>query len=198
MLPGTLSVDLLSDTEFLVYKLPKTGWGMTREEATLFINLIRGGYLWASVPAKVLATSRSMPQVRRDKAKTQEYRHRITVQQLAAAQAGLQDLDLATQKHHQRMENPGSHGWGMIHQVDKYYSQHHGLEKEQAPGQVPTLPPLPPRPGSPDDYHSAQEPKESEYDSEESEEYEEDDGDNTAICSDATCYSSGHDTEWTL
>ena len=25
VLPGTLSVDLLSDTEFLVYKLPKTG-----------------------------------------------------------------------------------------------------------------------------------------------------------------------------
>ena len=25
VLPGTFSVDLLSDTEFLVYKLPKTG-----------------------------------------------------------------------------------------------------------------------------------------------------------------------------
>ena len=57
VLPVTLSVDLLSNTEFLVYKIPKTGQGMTREEATLFIDLIRGGYLWASVPAEVFATS---------------------------------------------------------------------------------------------------------------------------------------------
>ena len=74
VLPGTFSIDLLSDTEFLVYKLPKTGWGMTRDEATLFINLIRGGYFWAGVPAKVFATSRTMPQTRRDKMKTCDYR----------------------------------------------------------------------------------------------------------------------------
>ena len=41
VLLGTLSIDPLSDMEFLVYKLPKTGWGMTREEATLFVDLIR-------------------------------------------------------------------------------------------------------------------------------------------------------------
>ena len=40
MLLDTFSVDLLSNTEFLVYKLPKTGRGMTRDEATLFIDLI--------------------------------------------------------------------------------------------------------------------------------------------------------------
>ena len=32
--------DLLSDTEFLVFKLPKTGWGMTTDKVTLFIDLI--------------------------------------------------------------------------------------------------------------------------------------------------------------
>ena len=56
VLPGTFSIDLLSDMEFLVYKLPKTGRGMTRDEATLFINLIRGSHFWASVPAEVFAT----------------------------------------------------------------------------------------------------------------------------------------------
>ena len=155
VLPGTFSIDLLSDMEFLVYKLPKTGWGMTRDEATLFIDLIRGGYLWAGVPAKVFVTSRTMLQARRDKTKTRNYRCHITVQRLVAAQARLQDLDLATQKHHQKMENPGSRGQGMICRVDKYHAQQHGLEKEQAPGQVPSLPVFPPRPGSPDDYHSA-------------------------------------------
>ena len=108
VIPGTFSVDLLSDTEFLVYKLPKTGWGMTRDEATLFIDLIRGSYLWASVPTEVFVTSRTMPQARRDKMKTLDYRHWITIQQLAAAQAWLQDLDLAAQKRRQKMENPGS------------------------------------------------------------------------------------------
>ena len=79
MLPGTFSIDLLGNTEFLVYKLPKTEQGMTRDEVTLFIDLIRGSYLWAGVPAKVFATSRTMPQARRDKTKTRDYRCQITV-----------------------------------------------------------------------------------------------------------------------
>ena len=80
VLPGTFSVDLLSDIEFLVYKLPKTGRGMTRDEATLFIDLIRGGYFLAGVLVKVFATSRTMPQAWRDKTKTRNYRCRITIQ----------------------------------------------------------------------------------------------------------------------
>ena len=45
VLPGTFSVDLLSDTEFLVYKLPKTGRGMSERESALFADLIGGSYL---------------------------------------------------------------------------------------------------------------------------------------------------------
>ena len=112
--------------------------------------------------------------------------------------------DLAAQKHCQKMENPGSWGQGMIRQVDKYYAQQHCLEKEQAPGKVPTLPLFPPRPSSPDDYHSAWEPSEFEYDSEVTDEPEEDgdedeqdDGDDTSVCSDVTSRSSSHDTERT-
>ena len=40
VLPGTFSVDLLSDTEFLVYKLPKTGRGMSNTESALFADFI--------------------------------------------------------------------------------------------------------------------------------------------------------------
>ena len=39
VLPGTFSVDLLSDTEFLLYKLPKMGRGMSETESALFISL---------------------------------------------------------------------------------------------------------------------------------------------------------------
>ena len=77
---GTFSVDLLSDTEFLVYKLPKTGRGMTHTESMLFVDLIGVRYLWGGVPANVFDAQQTTPQARRDKAKTQEYQCRITVE----------------------------------------------------------------------------------------------------------------------
>ena len=80
VLPGTFSMDLLSNTEFLVYKLPKTGQGMSEVESTLFTDLIAGSYLWAGVLADVFVTPRTTQQVRRDKAKTREYRRRIMVE----------------------------------------------------------------------------------------------------------------------
>ena len=128
--PGTFSIDLLSDMEFLVYKLPKIGWGMTRDEATVFIDHIRDGYLWAGVPAEVFITSRTTPQARRDKTKTREYRCWLTIQRLVAAQAWLQDLDLSTQKHRQKAEDPTTHGQGMIRCTDKYHAQQHGRVME--------------------------------------------------------------------
>ena len=78
VLPGTFSVDLLSDTEYLVYKLPKTGRGMSETESALFVDLIGGSYLWAGVLADVFVTLRNTQQARRDKAKMHEYCRRIT------------------------------------------------------------------------------------------------------------------------
>ena len=89
VVPGTFSIDLLSDTEFLVYKLPKTGRGMSNNESMLFVDLIGGSYLWGSIPADVFATQQTTQQARRDKTKTQEYCCRITVERLAATQARL-------------------------------------------------------------------------------------------------------------
>ena len=45
VLLGTFSVDLLSNMEFLVYKLPKTGQGMSKAESMLSADLIGGSYL---------------------------------------------------------------------------------------------------------------------------------------------------------
>ena len=80
VLLGTFSVDLLSDTEFLVFKLPKTGQGMSEAESALFVDLIGGSYLWAGVPADVFVMPRTTQQARRDKAKTWEYCCRVTVE----------------------------------------------------------------------------------------------------------------------
>ena len=80
VVPGTFSIDLLSDTEFLVYKLPKTGRGMSDQKSMLFVDLIGGSYLWAGIPADVFAAQWTTQQARRDKTKTWEYRCRITVE----------------------------------------------------------------------------------------------------------------------
>ena len=55
--PGTFSIDLLSDMEFLVYRLLKTGCGMSNHESVCHADLIAGSYLWAGSPADVLSHS---------------------------------------------------------------------------------------------------------------------------------------------
>ena len=67
---GTFSIDLLSDTEFLVYKLPKTGCGMSYHESVRHADLIAGSHLWAGSPADIFVTQRTTQQARRDKTKT--------------------------------------------------------------------------------------------------------------------------------
>ena len=58
VVPGAFSVDLLSDTEFLVYRLLKTGCGTSDHESARHADLIAGLYLWAGSPADVLSHSR--------------------------------------------------------------------------------------------------------------------------------------------
>ena len=199
---GTFSVDLLSDTEFLVYHIPKTTRGMSDHEARCYADLIMGSYLWAGSPATVFVTQRTTQEARRDKVKTREYRRKITVQQLATAQARLKDPEMVTQKCQERAANPVVRGRGMIRRADKYLAQRHGKELEQIPGTVPVLPAFSDRAATPDDYHSAREPSESEYDTEETD-LEEDrddvegDDDDVSVGSDATFKSSGHDTDRT-
>ena len=134
VLLGTFSVYLLSDTEFLVYKLPKTGRGMSEMELALFADLTGGSYLWAGVLADVFVTLQTTQQARRDKAKMSEYRRRITVERLAATQAWLRDLDLAARKQRELRENLVGCGRGMIQRADKYLAQQHRKELPRALG----------------------------------------------------------------
>ena len=84
---GTFSVDLLSDTKFLVYHVPKMTRDMSDREARCYADLITGSYLWAGSPATVFVTKWTTQEARRDKVKTREYRQKITVWWLAATQA---------------------------------------------------------------------------------------------------------------
>ena len=202
VVPGTFIVDLLSDTEFLVYRIPKMTRGMSDHEARWYANLIMGSYLWAGSPATFFVTKRTTQEARRDKIKTKEYRQSITVQRLAVAQARLKDLEMVTQKCQERAMNPVGRGTGMIRRADKYLVQWHGKELEQIPCTVPILPAFPDQAATPDDYHSAPEPSESEYDTEETDPKEnrddvEEEDDDVSVGSDTTFKPSGHDTDQT-
>ena len=202
MVPGTFSVDLLSDTEFLVYHFPKTTRGMSNHEARCYTDLIMGSYLWAGSPATVFVTRWTTQEARRDKIKTREYRRKITMQRLAAAQARLKDLEMVTQKCQERAANPVVRGRGMIRRADKYLAQRYRREPERIPGTVLVLPAFPERPATLDDYHSAWEPSELEYDTEETDPEEdrddvEGDDDDASVGFDTTSKSSGHNTDWT-
>ena len=200
VLPGTFSVDLLSDMEFLLYKLPKTGRGMSETESALFTDLIMGSYLWAGVPADVFVTPRTILQATRDKVKTREYRRRITVEQLAAAQARLRDLDLAAHKKKELRENLVGRGRGMVRRVDKYLARQHGKEPSRALGLGTAPPVFLDRTAMSDDYLSAWEPSEFEYESEEMDPGEPEDDpeeDDVSISSNLTYQSNGHDTDRT-
>ena len=202
VVPGIFSVDLLSDTEFLVYCVPKTTRGMSDHEAGCYADLITGSYLWAGSPATVFVTKRTTEEARRDKAKTREYHRKITVRWLTAAQARIKDLEMVTQKCQERSANPVVRGRGMVHRVDKYLAQWHRKEPERIPGNVPILSAFLDRAATPDDYHSVREPSESEYDTEETDPKEdrddvEGDDDDVSVGSNTTFKSSDQDTDRT-
>ena len=122
------------------------------------------------------------------------------VERLAATQARLQDLDVATRKRRELRENLVGCSRAMICRADKYLAQQHGRELPRAPGPVPAPPVFPDRTAMPDDYLSAREPSEFEYDSEETDPEEPEDDpeeDDASVSSDSTYKSSGHDTDWT-
>ena len=139
VVPGTFSIDLLSDTEFLVYRVPKTTRGMSDREARCYAGLIMGSYLWAGSLATVFVTKRTTQEARRDKVKTREYHRKITVQRLATTQARLKDLEMVAMKREESVANPVARGRGMIHRADKYLAQRHGKEPERILGNVPDL-----------------------------------------------------------
>ena len=202
VVPGTFSVDLLSDTKFLVYRIPKMTRGMSDCEARCYADLIIGSYLWAGSSATVFVTKRTTKEARRDKVKTREYHRKITMRQLAATQARLKDLEMVTQKCQERAVNLVVRGRGMIRRADKYLAQQHGKEPEWIPGTVPVLSAFSDRAATPDDYHSALEPFESEHDTEETDPKEdrddvEGDDDDVSVGSDTTFKSSSHDTDRT-
>ena len=122
------------------------------------------------------------------------------MERVAAAQARLQDLDLAAHKKKELRENLVGRGRGMVRRADKYLAQQHEKEPSRASGPVTAPPVFPDRTAMPDDYLSAREPSEFEYDSEEMDPGEPEDDpeeDDASKGFDWTYQSNGHDTDRT-
>ena len=203
MVLGTFSVDLLSDTEFLVYHVPKTTRGMSDQEARCYADLITGSYLWAGSPATVFVARRTTQEARRDKIKTREYRRKITMRRLAATQARLKDLEMVTQKHQEHAANQVVWGKGMIRRADRYLAPAAwGRSQNGFRALYPFYPPsrtiLPSRMtttqhGSPPSWSTTLKKMDPEVDRDDVE----GDDDDASVGSDTTSRSSGHNTDRT-
>ena len=189
--PGTLAVELLSDSEFLLLKLPRTGRGMTCDDSGLFQDCIEGSYYWGGTRAVIDIARRTRPQARRDRTKTCDYRRRATAEELASAEARLRQIDLAARKREEHKKNPSPRGRGMTRRADEEFAKQYIRMKGKAPGVDPPLklPQFASQSASPlDDFHSAMEPSDS---SEEEEGSSTDDDGGSTTCSEQPSQPSG-------
>ena len=73
--PDTFKVQLLSDTEFLLRKIPTNGLELSWEEANAIIRLVWGDYFWCGIPASVIPGHRTKKEAKYDLQATFNYRH---------------------------------------------------------------------------------------------------------------------------
>ena len=156
-LPGTFVVELLSDTEFLLFQglwsSPRMAW----ENAILYIHALHDIHDWGGTEVTVVADQCTMKQSRIDLANTHKYCQACVLGWLAAVEGWAWMLALENAKP---PPPPQVRGQGYTRRADRYYAQ-------KAVGALlpePTLNAL--RPATPEDYHSAQEPSEFKYESE--------------------------------
>ena len=157
--PGTFVVELLSDTEFLLFQGPQSGPGMAWEDTILYVHTLHDICDWGGMEVTVIAGQHTMKQSRIDLANTHEYRGARILGWLVAVEGRAQTFALENTKP----ATPQGRGWGYTRRANCYYAQ----KVVGTPALEPALNAL--SPGTPEDYHSAWEPSEFEYESEGSE-----------------------------
>ena len=180
---NTFVVELLSDTEFLLFQGPRSGPGMAWEDTILYIRTLHDIQDSGGMEVTVIAGQRTMRQSRIDLANTRNYRRARILGCLTAVENRAKSLALDSS----RPVSPQGQGQGYTRRADRYYAQ----KVVGAPALELTLNAV--RPATLEDYHSAWEPSEFEYESEGSE----------GTGTDSTGYSSmvtttsHHDTDGT-
>ena len=79
------NVELLSDTEFLLFQDPCSGKGMTWENIIEYIQNLHRIADWGGTEVNMVSGQHTMKQVKFDLANTQEYHQAHTLEQLATA-----------------------------------------------------------------------------------------------------------------
>ena len=157
--PNTFVVELLSDTEFLLFQGPRSGPGMAWEDTILYIRTLHDIQDWGGTEVTVIASQRIMRQSRIDLANTRDYRCAQILGCLTAVENRVKSLALDTS----RPVSPQGWGRGYTWRAKRYYAQ-------KAVGALVLEPTLnAARPGTLEDYHSVREPSEFKYESEGSE-----------------------------
>ena len=182
-LPNTFVVELLSDTEFLLFQGPWSGPRMAWEDTILYIRTLHDIQDWGGTEVTVIAGQHTMKQFRIDLANTRDYRRTRILGCLTAVENRAKSLVLDTP----RLVSPQGQGQGYTQRANHYYAQ----KAVGSPALELTLNAA--RPATPEDYHSAWEPSEFEY---ESEGLEGTGTDSTAYSSTATA-TSHHNTDGT-
>ena len=155
-LAGTYKVQLLSDTEFLLRKLPTSGPEMNWQDANAIIRLISGLFLWCGVSVSLAAGHHSKKEAKYDLDATFAYRHTCTKERTV-----LSKFRKDSKKSVISPKEPQPRGWGMTCRADKFFA------KKMAGGPEPEWPALRTVAGSPDGYHSAKETSDIDDDTEE-------------------------------
>ena len=170
------SVELLSDTEFLLFQGPHSGRGMTWEKTLEYIQNLHGVTNWGGTEVTMVSGQCTMKQSKIDLAHTPEYYWAHTLEWMATAEGWLRALAVDKTKS----PSPTLRGRGYIWWADQYFVQ----KFARSPALEPTLHTM--KPTSLQDFHSTWEPLEL-YESDQMED----------VDSDSTGYSkmsSWHDT----
>ena len=128
---GTFVVELLSDTEFLLFQGPQSGPGIAWEDTIHYIRALHDIQDWGGMEVTVVIAQRTMRQSWIDLANTHEYRQGRVLGRLAAVEGRAWTLALEGP----RPVSPQGRGRGYPRRADRYYVQ----KAVRAPAPEPTL-----------------------------------------------------------
>ena len=142
---GTFTIELLSDTEFLLFQCPQSGRGMTWKNTIQDIQNLHGVTDCGGTRVTIVSGQRIMKQSKIDPANMQKYHLTHTLEWTATTKGILWAVAIDKNKP----PVPQSRGWGYTYQADHYFAQ----KFARAAAPEPTLHAI--RPASPENYHSA-------------------------------------------
>ena len=142
---NAFTLELLCDTEFLLFKGPRSRPGITWENAIKYIWVLYEICDWGGTEVTVVAGQHTMRQSQIDLANTREYRQACILGRLAAVEGKARMLALENAK----TLTPMGRGRAYTRRADRYLAQ----KVAGGPVLEPSLHLL--RPATPEDYHSA-------------------------------------------